>query len=157
MKRDDFDNMLIDFFATLRDINQTKGNDYSGSEDAFANFKRNAERLSTDKYQVWAVYFFKHLDSIETWLRERSLKSEPIEGRIDDAIMYLLLLKGMLAEDDETPVNMPQLSDIAKQRMDEIVNAYGYGQDKGHRNNHHIVTDAGRYELTNQGWIKTHG
>lgn len=83
---------------------QAKGAAYSGADDCFANFKRNAEKLGLSKYQIWAVYCGKHLDSIFNSIKNDPNhpvdKSEGLQGRIDDAINYLELLSGMLSEDE---------------------------------------------------------
>lgn len=82
----------------------TKGRDYTqGASDnadydigRLKNFYRNAERLGLRPMQVLAVYLNKHLDAIETFFKSGQLESEPIEGRIQDAINYLLLLYKMV-------------------------------------------------------------
>jgi hypothetical protein len=77
--------MLDQQHSEIVAINKTKGHDYAGEEDALSNFKRNADRLGLTPIQVWGVYFHKHLDAIETYVREGGVASEPIEGRIQDA------------------------------------------------------------------------
>ena len=99
MTRKDFTEFLKERFVDILELNYTKGNDYAGDEDVFANFKRNAQRLGLQPHEVWGVYFMKHIDAIETYLRTGNLESEPIESRIDDAILYLLLLRGMIEDD----------------------------------------------------------
>ena len=80
----------------LMDLTDTKGREYANSDDQLANFKRLAKRLGLTPAQVCTVYLTKHLDSIDSWVRnpEQDL-SEPIDGRIDDAILYLILLKAI--------------------------------------------------------------
>jgi hypothetical protein len=87
----------------------TKGHDYTagnaekGEEpDALANFKEIANALQgrgVDKYDVWYVYFAKHLDALKTWLNDRRVRSEPLQGRIADLVNYLLILVALLEED----------------------------------------------------------
>lgn len=98
MTRDDFIALLENEHREIVAINRTKGHDYAGEEDALSNFKRNAARLGMTPIQVWAIYFYKHLDAIETYVREGGVASEPIEGRIRDAILYLYLLRGLVSE-----------------------------------------------------------
>jgi len=80
----------------------TKGHDYTqGSNDANSNFKTGAKRLhkrGIDEIDVWAIYFGKHMDAIETWLNDRAVKSEPIKSRIADAVNYLLILHTLIVE-----------------------------------------------------------
>lgn len=84
-------------------ILQSKGHAYSGDDDAFKNFKRNAEATGLTKYQIWLVYFQKHMDAVTQAIKDNPKnpvdKSEGLEGRIDDAINYLELAQGMLMED----------------------------------------------------------
>ena len=93
----------------LLPVLNAKGPDYSKQtveqEDANANFKTVAARMpkALDKYLVWAVYFYKHMLSLETWLNRREVLSEKLEGRLTDLINYLLILWSMLAEDALVP------------------------------------------------------
>ena len=98
MNRIDFGNLIDDTWSAVHLLNKTKGSDYSGDEDALENFKRLATKLELTKEQVLGVYMTKHLDAIDTYIREGNVKSEPIDGRIDDAIVYLILLKAMVQE-----------------------------------------------------------
>lgn len=100
MDRQDFTEFITEVFQDeILGLNSTKGSDYSGTEDAFRNFKEGAARLGLHPHQVWAVYCSKHMDAIWTFVKDGGVvKSEPIEGRIDDAILYLFLLRGMVRE-----------------------------------------------------------
>ena len=98
------------FNKYLLPILNTKGEDYSGNADINSNFHIAAERIgnaSIDKYVIWQVYFTKHMMAIETWLRDRGVKSEPIHMRMVDAINYLLILWSMGTDDGlmPSPVN----------------------------------------------------
>ena len=108
------------------EILRTKGAAYSGEEDAFANFKRNAEKLGLTKYQVWMVYAFKHIDAIQLAIKQDPSrpreKSEGMTGRIRDAINYCKLLKGMLEEDGllEQPPEQVLTSDMLIHEVNKI-------------------------------------
>jgi len=108
MTRDQFLELLEREHQQIVEINKTKGHDYAGDSDALSNFKRNADRLGLTPIQVWGVYFHKHLDAIETFVREGAVASEPIEGRIRDAILYLHLLHGLIEDGtvSRIPVNL---------------------------------------------------
>ncbi len=76
-----------------------KGHDYTQGDAKSAdpllrlkNFIRNGERLDLPPEKILAVYLFKHIDAIETFLRMGDVASEPIETRLYDGINYLLLL-----------------------------------------------------------------
>jgi len=103
MNRAEFTDFVKSVFENdILKLNEEKGNDYAGSADVFRNFSENGTRLGLHPFQVWAVYFSKHIDAIITFTKDGSVKSEPIEGRIDDAIMYLLLLRVMVASENQS-------------------------------------------------------
>jgi len=93
---DDFQNTLLRKVVGMRD---TKGKEYSNSESRFANFDRAAAELGLTNIQVAWVYTKKHLDGIASYCRTKKVLSEPIEGRIVDAIVYLTLIAGMIEEE----------------------------------------------------------
>lgn len=82
---------------------KSKGDAYSGTQNPFQNFERNAAKLGLTKYQVWAVYCGKHLDAIFNAIRANPAcpqdRSEGIAGRVDDAINYLELFAAMAGEE----------------------------------------------------------
>ncbi len=104
MKLSDFNEILDDVLDKCRDIMNSKGVAYSGTDDKFGNFNRIATKLGLDRKKIWSVYFNKHTDAIDAFLREEYKDCEPIQGRIMDAINYLLLLYGMVEEEDTDPV-----------------------------------------------------
>jgi len=85
---------------------KSKGQEYAGNEDSLANFKSNADTLGMTKFQVWAVYFNKHVNAINNSIKTNPLSPtvylEPIRGRIVDAIVYLTLLECLLRENSNT-------------------------------------------------------
>ena len=68
------------------------------TSNVFANFERVAKSLGLSREKVLLVYLLKHLDGIIAHVDGHTLQRESVEGRIVDAINYLLLLKGMLHE-----------------------------------------------------------
>jgi hypothetical protein len=102
MKKERFQRLLRDQHDALVALTASKGEEYARSDaDQLANFKRQAAELGMAPKQVLAVYFNKHIDSIKSYLKNGQTFSEPIEGRIDDAILYLILLKAMVIEESE--------------------------------------------------------
>jgi hypothetical protein len=101
MKNEDFLTTIDDLHVRLLELSASKGEEYKGAEDnQFGNFERGAVDTGCTREQVLWVYLSKHLDSIKTWIRDEAAgrtrqRSEPILGRIDDAILYLALLRGM--------------------------------------------------------------
>lgn len=98
MNREEFQALMQRHYETIVDTNSKKGADYAGDQDALASFKKAAERLGLTPEQVWAVYGDKHWSAIMTFCREGDVKSEPIEGRIIDVILYGFLLLGLIEE-----------------------------------------------------------
>lgn len=98
MNKADFLAVLDDTAENLRCLTESKGREYAGSADQLANFKRLGETLGMPPEAVLLVYLTKHLDSINSYVRElpEPAPSEPITGRIDDAILYLVLLKALI-------------------------------------------------------------
>lgn len=89
---------------TMVELTNTKGSEYTNSDiDRLSNFKRIAVDLDLTSQEVLLVYLMKHMASIKTFVRDRSkgqnrALSEPINGRIDDAILYLILLKCLIED-----------------------------------------------------------
>lgn len=104
MKAEAFAKSIDELYDRLRALTASKGEEYKRREDnQFANFERGAQALGLTREQVLMVYLSKHLDSITTYVKDRAAGqekqyAEPITGRIDDAILYLLLLRGMAVQ-----------------------------------------------------------
>lgn len=109
MRSSEFVNLLHECHASLVKLTGSKGEEYRvGDDDQFANFKRQSKYLQLPMEKVLLVYLSKHLDSITNYVNTCPVDSdrewlgsglsEPIEGRIDDAILYLVLLRGMVRE-----------------------------------------------------------
>ena len=97
MSKTEFQELLAQVCAHMHDLTATKGEEYSRDEDQLANFKRAAVEAGITPQQAWLVFFNKHLDSIKTWVRGGTL-SESIESRIDDALLYLILLRAIVKD-----------------------------------------------------------
>ena len=70
--------------------------------DVFANFKRVAKDLDSTPEKVLLTYFLKHKDGIVSWANGHTSQREDVRGRIKDAIVYLMLLWGMVEEKNNT-------------------------------------------------------
>ena len=95
-KDDEIDEFLDECFDTMA----KKGKDYTiGSVDRLANFKNVGEFVDIHMSKVFAVYFYKHIAAIFSYIKNGGqTESEPIEGRIKDCIVYLLLFYKMVKE-----------------------------------------------------------
>ena len=126
MNRTSFINHVSVRTLARLELLRQKGQAYSGDADAFANFKRNAEKLGLTRYQIWAVYCGKHLDAIFGAIRKNPNfpvdPSEGMQGRIDDSINYLELLSGLvkettLGEMSNKSGSVPSNEEVAKHLM----------------------------------------
>ena len=70
-------------------------------DNVFANFERVAEALNTTREKVLMVYLLKHIDGISAYTNGMKSQREDVRGRLTDAIVYLMLLWGMVADDLE--------------------------------------------------------
>lgn len=97
MNREAFIKLCEQVFDRIRKLTETKGKDYAPDHETneFQNFDEAAARLDLRPEQVWAVYAGKHWDAIMAYCREGQVHSEPVAGRVEDLILYLLLLAGM--------------------------------------------------------------
>ena len=104
MTNETFKSLLANQFNQLNLLSNTKGKEYARDDsDSLANFKRLGVSLDMSPEAVLFVYLSKHLDAITHYIAKQGWDrpgsgSEPIEGRIDDAILYLILLKGLLQD-----------------------------------------------------------
>lgn len=67
-------------------------------ENALANFERVAERVGVSREKVLMVYLEKHMDGIHAWINGHRSQRESVKGRINDAIVYLTILCGMVED-----------------------------------------------------------
>ena len=65
-------------------------------DNVFANFERVGKYVGVSKEQVLMVYLLKHVDGIMAYINGHKSQREDVTGRITDAIVYLLLLRGMV-------------------------------------------------------------
>ena len=98
-----FEELFEASLAKVRHLAVVKGGEYAPGADRLANFKSNADALGLPPEAVWAIYACKHMDSIRTYVRDLNenkdrVRSEPIEGRFLDLIVYCFLGLGLLEE-----------------------------------------------------------
>lgn len=93
----DIDAFLNDVLDTMR----VKGHDYrqGNDDDLLHNFRTVGESVSVPMEKVWFTYFYKHYSALATYIKEGGQQeSEPIESRVKDMIVYLLLFYKMVKE-----------------------------------------------------------
>ena len=98
MNQDQFEAYTKWLLSQSADLLISKGAEYAGSEDRLSNFKRGATDTGASPEQVCWIYLSKHLDSLKTHIRTGKQGSEPIQGRIADAMNYIILLGALLHE-----------------------------------------------------------
>lgn len=103
MTFDEFDILFDKMVEEEEEIGKTKGTEYIRDGDRLDNFKRLGNELNLSPKKILWIYLKKHLDSILMFINDESMGnhvlSEPIEGRIKDARVYLSLLRGLIDED----------------------------------------------------------
>lgn len=105
MNQQDFTTLFNNTVADLEQLLIVKGGEYAGSNDRLGNFKRGAARVGIHPLQILWIYASKHIDSIETFIRDEAggtsrKRSEPIAGRFDDLINYCILAKALIKESE---------------------------------------------------------
>ena len=106
MTTEQFDNLCETLNRTRTAIIMSKRPEYTeGHADILNNFKVVAAELGLTPLQVWYVYFRKHVASIGQFCADDSRKlSEPITGRICDAMNYLELLHALVKEKEKQTI-----------------------------------------------------
>lgn len=98
-----YNKLLNNTMKNIIELSTHKGGEYAGDDDRLENFRRNAKTLGLQPEQVWAVYCAKHWDAIMQFVKDLNTgkerrRLEPLDGRVDDIIVYMLLFKAMLDE-----------------------------------------------------------
>ena len=107
MDTKEFSLIIESTFSSIRHLSDTKGKEYTdNSGDRLENFKGEGNNLGVSPFIIWSVYASKHWRSIQSYIRHNGkvFSTEPIEDRIDDCILYLILLKGLIADNTHKEV-----------------------------------------------------
>lgn len=102
----EFDTFWFKRLREIKKLEETKRGEYNDGRHRFDQFQKEAEEAGIDPKVVWKIYFSKHYRSLMMYIRDcqqstiRPL-SEPIDGRINDMIVYLMIVAGMLQEEKE--------------------------------------------------------
>lgn len=123
----EFDKVSDEIIAQMIEMRNTKGKEYAGPGDRFDNFSRLAQRLQIPRNKVLWTYTVKHLDAIESYINnQREFSTERIEGRIVDAMTYLMLLAGMIRE-DKAPTSIGSFiqEKFEREHKEQILNTCG--------------------------------
>lgn len=104
MTAEQFDRLTETLNRNRRAIVEAKRPEYTeGHVDVLSNFKVVAAEIGISPIQVWYTYFRKHIMSIAQFGKNPTLSmSEPITGRIADAMNYLELLNALIQDESQT-------------------------------------------------------
>lgn len=101
MTREEVGKVMDAVFEECRGLRAAGQKEYAHREEnAFANFERVAERLGLSREAVLLVYAEKHMDGIHAYIKGHRSQRESVTGRINDMIVYLCLLRGMVQENE---------------------------------------------------------
>lgn len=89
-------------FKECARINVAKGADYTkGSQDVLANFKQAGKDIGAHLMDGCWIFMNKHYQAITNYVKTKGQnESEPISERIKDLINYLVLLQGLIKENE---------------------------------------------------------
>lgn len=101
-----YDELVKQTVTNMQKLAQEKGGEYAGDEDRLANFRRNAHDAGCSMELVWRIYAGKHWDAISQYVKDivegkTRPRSESISGRLDDLIVYAVLMKAIVEEREE--------------------------------------------------------
>ena len=97
--------IIADAIKRAEKLFTTKNSEYGDKGDILANFRRLAEAQNVPLSTAWFFLAGKHIDSITQYVKDARenktrKRSEPIRDRIDDVVVYSLLLLAIVAEEN---------------------------------------------------------
>lgn len=101
MTNKEYQSVRNGLFAYAQDIMEDKQPAYTGeNEDVLSNFKNMADRFGIDPLVAWGIYFNKHVDAINSFIKNPELHQggEPISSRFADIINYCALGMALVKE-----------------------------------------------------------
>ena len=110
----EFDKYQADLLEQVLKMKNTKGREYATKDNRFANFEEDARDNDITRLQAAGIHLNKHMRAIKSYIGTGEVFSEPIQGRIVDAITYLTLIGGMIAE-EELANRDPEAAYLAQQ------------------------------------------
>lgn len=98
----DMARLMEKVFEECRALRAAGQKEYAHEEsNALANFERLAHDLHMRREQILWVFTRKHLDGILAYINGHKSQREGVEGRINDVIVYLVLLRAMVQQERE--------------------------------------------------------
>jgi len=105
MKLAEFEQLKEAALAQVEALHSTKGKEYAPDYDALGHFKEASRESGITPEQAWSVLAGKHWRSIMRYVKQGEIHSEPIQSRIYDLQLYLLLLLGLVEEKQRVPTD----------------------------------------------------
>ena len=101
MKHSEMHELMDDILKEVTVTRDSGQKEYAhDNNDVFANFNRVANLLEEDRKKVLMTYMLKHIDGIAAYVKGHKSQREDVTGRITDCMVYLMLLWGMIEEED---------------------------------------------------------
>ena len=96
--------IVADAIKRAEQLFTSKNSEYGDNGDILANFRRLAQQQDLPMSTVWMMLAGKHIDSIQQYVKDvRANKgrnrTEPMSARIDDLIVYSILLLAIVNEE----------------------------------------------------------
>lgn len=106
MSPNEFHTLMETTFNSLRQLTAVKSGEYASDSDKLSNFRAASQRLGQLPEQVLLVYLDKHYAAICNFVQDLAkgrtrTRSEAIEGRVHDMMVYGVLLLALLRERGE--------------------------------------------------------
>lgn len=97
--------IIADAMKRAEKLFATKNAEYGEKSDILANFRRLAEQQNVPMSTAWFFLAGKHIDTITQYVKDARdnksrARSQPIRERIDDLVVYSLLLLAIVAEEN---------------------------------------------------------
>lgn len=86
-------------FRECRALREAGQREYAHDDgNAFANFEDDSEATGASREAVLTIFANKHWRGIRAWVGGHRSQRENVRGRLNDMIVYLCLLRGMVDE-----------------------------------------------------------
>lgn len=109
MKRENFNKIVENTINEITDTLIHKGIEYAPFDDRLSSFKKSAILMDTLPQYALVGQLSKHIVSIFEMaeMTPKSFTNEKWDEKINDAICYLILLKGIIREDTKIKEEKP--------------------------------------------------
>ena len=109
MNKKQYEEMRTKFIEDTFKLSDSKRIEYTEgnhNDNVLWNFDSISSNLGIAPIEVLSVYLSKHISSLFSYFKTRKTYSEPIEGRVQDIINYLILMVAMIKRDKKKSWNI---------------------------------------------------